>query len=118
MPYCCAVGFMPRPSAPEVDTEELAAALERGAVLVDVRLPEEYAEEHVPGAVLIPLPQLRTRTDEVPTGQRVYVICATGARSLAAAEVLNRAGWDTVSVAGGTKAWAAEGRPVRSGLTA
>ena len=112
------MGFTRRPQAPEVDTEALAAALEDGAVLVDVRMPDEYEEEHVPGALLIPLPELGARTAEVPTDQRVYVICASGARSLAAAEALNRAGWDTVSVTGGTKAWAAEGRPVGTGSSA
>ena len=109
------MGFTRRPQAPEVDTAELATALAGGAVLVDVRRADEYEVVHVPGAVLIPLPELGQRTGEVPSGQRVYVICATGARSLAAAEALNRAGWDTVSVAGGTKAWAQEGRPVESG---
>ena len=109
------MGFPRRPQAPEVSTADLATALDEGAVLVDVRMPDEYQVVRVPGAVLIPLPELGRRTGEVPTGQRVYVICATGARSLVAAEALNRAGWDTVSVAGGTKAWADEGRPVESG---
>lgn len=102
-------------NVPEIDTEGLAAALEDGAPLVDVRMPDEYTEVHVPGAVLIPLPELGGRTGEVPSDRRVYVICATGARSAAAVEALNNAGWDTVNVAGGTKAWAAEGRPVESG---
>lgn len=106
------------PQAPEVGTDELADALEAGAALVDVRMPDEYAEVHVPGAVLIPLPELGGRASEVPKGERVYVICASGGRSLAAAEALNRAGWDTVSVAGGTKAWAEEGRPVDTGPAA
>jgi rhodanese-related sulfurtransferase len=109
------VGFSRRPQAPEAGTDELATALDAGAVLVDVRMPDEFQVVRVPGARLIPLPELGQRTDEVPTGQRVYVICATGVRSLVAAEALNRAGWDTVSVAGGTKAWADEGRPVESG---
>ncbi len=101
--------------APQVGFDELAVALEAGSPLVDVRMPDEYDEMHVPGAVLIPLPELAQRADEVPKGERVYVICASGGRSLAAAEALNNAGWDTVSVAGGTKGWAAEGRPVRTG---
>lgn len=109
------MGFTRRPHAPEVDTAELALALEAGAVLLDVRMADEYEQMHVPGARLIPLPELGMRTEEVPPGQRVYVICASGGRSLVAAEALNRAGWDSVSVAGGTKAWAAEGRPVRTG---
>lgn len=106
---------MNAPKAPEVGLDELARSLEAGATVIDVRMPDEYEEMHVPGAVLIPLPELGQRADEVPRGEKVYVICASGARSLAAAEALNNAGWDTASVAGGTKGWAAEGRPVRGG---
>ena len=104
-----------QPQAPEVGFDELATALEGGAFLLDVRMPEEYEEAHVPGAVLIPLPELSRRAREVPQDRTVYVICASGGRSLTAAEALNGAGWDAVSVAGGTKGWAAEGRPVSSG---
>lgn len=100
---------------PEVGTGELAQALAGGAPLVDVRMPDEYAEARVPGAVLIPLPELGARVGEVPSDRRVYVICASGGRSAAAVEALNNAGWDTVNVAGGTKAWVAEGRPFDSG---
>jgi rhodanese-related sulfurtransferase len=100
---------------PEVGAADLADALAGGAPLVDVRMPDEYVEMRVPGAVLIPLPELRARVGEVPTDRRVYVICATGSRSAAAVEALNNAGWDTVNVAGGTLGWAAEGRPVDAG---
>ena len=109
------MSFPPSPQAPEVGFDELAEALELGAVLVDVRMPDEYEQVHVPGAVLIPLPELAQRAHEVPKDQRVYVICASGGRSLAAAEALNNAGWEAASVAGGTKGWASEGRPVGSG---
>lgn len=112
------MSFGQHPQAPEVDTSRLAAALEQGAVLIDVRMPDEYVEMHVPGAVLIPLPELGGRTAEVPNGEQVFVICAAGGRSLVAAEALNKAGWDAVSVSGGTKAWAAEGRPVNTGTDA
>ena len=112
------MGFPQRPQAPEAGTDELADALAAGSPLIDVRMPEEYEEMRVPGAVLLPLPELRWRASEIPRGERVYVICATGSRSLAAAEALNKAGWDTVSVAGGTKAWADEGRPVDAGPAA
>lgn len=107
--------FSRPPQAPEVSIDELADALEGGAFALDVRMADEYLEVHVPGAVLVPLPELGGRTDEVPRDQRVYVVCAGGGRSLAAAEALNNAGWDTVSVAGGTKAWVAAGRPTISG---
>ncbi|HEX2063530.1 MAG TPA: rhodanese-like domain-containing protein [Acidimicrobiales bacterium] len=109
------MSFHQPPQVPEVGLDELADSLEDGAVLIDVRMPDEYEEMHVPGAVLLPLPDLPHRAREVPRGQRVYVICATGARSVAAVQALNNAGWDTVSVAGGTKGWAAEGRPVQGG---
>ena len=109
------MSFPRQPEAPEVGFDELASALAAGAPLYDVRMPEEYEEAHVPGAVLIPLPELSGRAEEIPKDQRVYVICATGGRSLAAAEALNGAGWDAVSVAGGTKGWAADGRPVVQG---
>jgi RND superfamily putative drug exporter len=109
------VSFHQRPQAPECNTAELAEALDGGAVLIDVRMPGEYAEVHVPGAVLIPLPELGARTDEVPADSQVYIICGGGSRSLHAAAALNNAGWDTVSVAGGTRAWVAEGRPVHTG---
>ena len=109
-------GELPSPTpGPRVGFDELVASLESGAPLIDVRMPDEYEEMHLPGAILLPLPDLAQRADEVPRGERVYVICATGARSLAAAEALNNAGWDAVSVSGGTKGWAAEGRPVEAG---
>lgn len=103
------------PQAPEVGFDELAQALGTGGFVVDVRTPEEYEEVHVPGAVPIPLAELGQRAQEVPKDRRVYVICASGGRSLAAAQALNNAGWQAVSVAGGTKGWASEGRPVRHG---
>lgn len=103
------------PQAPEVGFDELAQALASGGFVVDVRTPEEYDEFRVPGAVPIPLAELGQRAQEVPKDRRVYVICASGGRSLAAAQALNNAGWQAVSVAGGTKGWASEGRPVRHG---
>ena len=112
------MSFMRRPEAPTCDTSRLADALVEGAVLVDVRMPDEYAQARVPGSRLIPLPELVTRVGEVPQGQTVYLICASGARSLSAAEALNNAGWTTVSVAGGVKAWVAEGRPYDTGPAA
>lgn len=100
---------------PEVGLDELEAALAQGAVLIDVRMPEEYEDMHVPGAIHMPLSELSARSNEIPRDQRVYVICASGSRSLAAAGALNRGGWDTVSVAPGTKGWFQAGRPVESG---
>jgi rhodanese-related sulfurtransferase len=95
----------------EVDLDGFASAYAAGAVVLDVRNPDEYQAGHVPGATLIPLPQLAARQDEIPEGDPIYVICATGGRSLTAARAMVQAGYRAVSVAGGTKGWIAQGHP-------
>lgn len=100
----------------EIDVKSLAAARADGATVVDVREPEEYEAGHVPGARLIPLGELAERADELPRNQRVHLICASGNRSLQAARWLSSAGYDAVSVAGGTKAWQDAGQPVIQGV--
>ena len=100
---------------PEIDIDELARVRETGVVLVDVRQPDEYESFHVPGADLIPLADVPERIEEFPSDERVYVICATGVRSGKAVEFLNRQGYDTVNVAGGTQAWLEAGHPVEHG---
>ncbi|HEY2811855.1 MAG TPA: rhodanese-like domain-containing protein [Acidimicrobiales bacterium] len=100
---------------PEIDIERLAELREQGAVLIDVRNPDEFERFRVPGARLIPLPDVPERIEEIPSDQTVYVICATGNRSKRAVEFLNAQGHDTVNVAGGSQAWAEAGHPVESG---
>jgi len=102
-------------SVPEVDIDALAKAHADGAVVIDVREPQEYAEARVPGAVLIPLADVPERIDEIPEDRTVYVICGSGPRSARAVEYLNRQGYDTVNVAGGTRAWVEAGHPVERG---
>jgi rhodanese-related sulfurtransferase len=99
----------------EVDQAAFVAAHAGGAVVIDVREPGEYVTGHVPGAQLIPFGRLPQHLAELPRGQRIYMICASGNRSLAAADFLARAGVDAVSVAGGTGAWQRSGRPVAFG---
>jgi rhodanese-related sulfurtransferase len=101
--------------AREVDLEAFASALAAGGVVVDVREPGEYLVGHVPGARLMPLSALAGRIGELPAGRPVYVICASGNRSLTAADRMSRAGVDACSVAGGTSGWARTGRPLVTG---
>jgi rhodanese-related sulfurtransferase len=96
----------------EVDQAAFVAAQASGATVIDVREPNEYAGGHVPGARLIPLGRLAERLKDLPRGERIYVICASGNRSLAAVGFLANAGLDAVSVAGGTGAWQRAGRSV------
>ena len=96
--------------------DTLAAALEQGAPLVDVREPVEYAEAHVPGATLIPMSQLAERVSEIDTDQRVYLICRSGHRSGVVCDALTARGYDVVNVVGGTLAWVRSGLPYDQGL--
>ncbi|MEU0077598.1 rhodanese-like domain-containing protein [Micromonospora tulbaghiae] len=102
----------------EVNLTDFAAAHADGAVVVDVREPFEYVEGHVPGARSVPLGQLAAVAGELPRSRPVYVICASGGRSLSAAQFLTRAGIDARSVAGGTGGWARSGRAVVTGADA
>ncbi len=102
----------------ETDLQTFAAAHADGAFVIDVREPREYVEGHVPGARLIPLAQVLSRASELPTGERVFVICASGNRSRSATDWLHGRGIEAVSVAGGTSGWIAQGRPVVRGTHA
>ena len=106
---------MSESSTPEIAVEELAAVRTSG-VLVDVREPEEYVAGHVLGAVPIPMSQFATRMGEIDKSLPVFVICASGNRSSAMTDLLRGAGFDAVSVAGGTSAWTRSGRPLEGGL--
>lgn len=99
----------------EIDVDTLADRLAEGAALVDVRTPQEYAEVHVPGAVLVPLDQLAERLPELDKDRPVHVICRSGHRSAAVCEALEPLGYDAVNVAGGTIAWVRAGLPWEQG---
>ena len=99
----------------EVDVHTFAAAHADGALVIDVREPHEYVSGHVPGARLMPLDAVPQQGEELPAGQPVYVICASGNRSRTAASWLARLGVDARSVAGGTSGWLSAGFPVVRG---
>lgn len=99
----------------EVTAVELAELRRDGALVVDVRMPDEYEAGHVPGALLIPLPELPDRHLDIPGADTVYVICRSGARSMRACELLVGGGRDAVNVAGGTLAWVEAGHTVATG---
>lgn len=99
----------------ETTIAELIRAHGEGAVVVDVRETDEFVEGHVPGAIHIPLALLPTRSNEVPPGSPVFVICRSGHRSQVGAEVLTAQGREAVSVAGGTLGWVQAGQPVVTG---
>ena len=74
--------------------------LRRGAVVVDVRSPEEYAAGAAPGSLNIPLGALEGRVKELDASKPVIVCCASGTRSALAAGILGRHGFKEVVNAG------------------
>ncbi len=53
-------------------------------LVLDVRTPEEFSRGHVPGAMLIPVQELRERLGEIPADRPVLIVCRTGRRAEAA----------------------------------
>ncbi|ROR34759.1 molybdopterin-synthase adenylyltransferase MoeB [Inmirania thermothiophila] len=104
-----------RARIPEVTPREALALVERqGAVLVDVREPDEVAQGSPAGAARLGRGYLELRIEEVaPDPDRpVLTLCEGGIRSLFAAEDLMRLGYrDVRSVAGGFTRWKSEGLP-------
>lgn len=59
----------------EVDSTELQSRLKDGAVLLDVRPAEEFAAGHIPGAISLPLHELKLRMDELPEDIPLVTYC-------------------------------------------
>ena len=64
--------------------------------LVDVRLSEEYENDHLPGAILVPLPELTVNQHNLDPQKPTIVYCRSGGRSGAAAQYLNGQGFNKV----------------------
>jgi sulfur-carrier protein adenylyltransferase/sulfurtransferase len=73
--------------------------------LLDVRQPGEYEAGHVPGALLLPLPELPDRLAEVDHTRPAVVYCRSGNRSRSAAALLAGDGVEAFNLAGGMLAW-------------
>ena len=73
-----------------------------GEFLLDVRNPMELAVESVPGAVNIPLPQLRARLGELPRDREILVICRSAQRAYYATRILLQFGFKARNISGGT----------------
>jgi rhodanese-related sulfurtransferase len=100
------------PKAPEVDVHEALRRQAAGALLVDVREPDEWAAGHANGAHHIPLGELAARQHELPRDREILLICRSGRRSSQAVGLLLQAGHPSpTNVAGGMQAWARAGLP-------
>jgi NADPH-dependent 2,4-dienoyl-CoA reductase/sulfur reductase-like enzyme/rhodanese-related sulfurtransferase len=86
---------------PQVDVESLP----EGATIVDVRTPAEFASGHIPGAVNIPLDELRARLSEVPADRPAVVYCQVGMRGYLATRILLQHGRTVHNIGGGYRTW-------------
>jgi sulfur-carrier protein adenylyltransferase/sulfurtransferase len=94
--------------------EAEAAVRDRGAVVLDVREPDEHSQGAIPGAIPIPRGNLESNIENrVPDRDTPIVVqCASGVRSAFAAKTLAELGYtDVVSLKGGFNRWKDEGRP-------
>jgi len=87
--------------------EEVNEGLERGEILlIDVRTPQEFAWEHIKGALLSPMAGFDPADLPADTERRIVFHCGSGVRSKVVSEKCLEAGWETVShMAGGMAGW-------------
>jgi rhodanese-related sulfurtransferase len=99
----------------EVTPTEASKQQAQGAVLIDVREREEFAQGHAQGAIHLSKGLLELRIEEVVTEPATPIICycGGGSRSALAADNLQKMGYTNVaSMAGGLKGWKSEGLPM------
>ncbi len=102
--------FEERDGLEPIDRETLLDRLRRDdVVLIDVRPEREFHHGHIPGAVSMPLDQLQSRLNELPSGKTVVAYCRGPlcAFSADAAKVLRERGYDAVRTDTSVSAWAA-----------
>lgn len=99
------------PLIQEVDASMAKVMADSGARWIDVRYEEEYEESHIPGAVLIPLHDLREMAPLLLDHKQHYIVyCRSGRRSRVGALLLAQRGYQALSMRGGLMAWPHEVR--------
>ena len=95
-------GGLLRGDHPQIDVEAvLVEPPERRPFLVDVRTPQEFAAGCMPGAVNIPIDELRSRLSELPRNRDIAVYCQVGQRGYLATRILRQAGFSAANIGGG-----------------
>ena len=86
--------------------EDLAGLDLDKVFLLDCRTPAEFAMGTIPGAVNIPLDELRNRLEELPKDKPVYEFCQVGLRGYIAYRILTQHGFEVYNLSGGYKSYA------------
>lgn len=97
---------------PTLTAMEAHRAIQSGAVLVDVREPDEWRAGHATAALHLPLAQLSRHVADLPADREIIVICRSGRRSASAAVLLTGLGLHASNLTGGMTAWTAAGLPI------
>ena len=99
-------GGLLRGDHPQVDVEAvLAAPAAERPFLLDVRTPQEFASGHIPGAVNIPVDDLRSRLERTPRDRKIAAYCQVGQRGYLATRILLQAGFSAANMGGGYKTY-------------
>src|SRR5207344_213823 len=99
-------GGLLRGDHPQIDVETiLAATAAEQPFVLDVRTPKEFASGHIPGAVNIPVDDLRSRLGELPRDRKIAAYCQVGQRGYLATRILLQAGFSAVNIGGGYKTY-------------
>lgn len=94
-----------KPLIKYVNSKVARTMLETDYELLDVRYMEEYEEMSIPGAIHIPLHELRDRTDELNKEDKYVIYCHTDNRSAVAALFLAEHKFDVMCLEGGIRDW-------------
>lgn len=95
---------MLRGDHPQTDWEAIESAVEK-PYLLDVRAPAEFSQGHIPGAVNLPIDELRERIGEVPQGLPIVAYCQVGQRGYLATRILLKAGYPVANLGGGYRTY-------------
>lgn len=85
-------------SKKDITKEDISSYIKQGAIIIDVRSPQEYKEGHVDGAICIPDYQIkRSIQTYIPDKNQIIVLyCSTGHRSQTAQKILENIGYSNV----------------------
>lgn len=79
----------------DVVARQVAERLRSGEnlIIIDVREPHEFAAGHIPGAINIPLGELRAHLDRFSPEAEIFLVCRSGVRSAEAARIMAGSGF-------------------------
>lgn len=95
-----------------VSPNEAMSLIHEGALLLDVREDDEWADGHAREAISVPMSRLAAQVQSLPADRLIVCVCHVGARSAIVARALNGGGWNAVNLSGGMAAWVAAGLPL------